>query len=275
MSGISVRFWGVRGGIACGANGVSRYGGNTSCVEVRCGQHLLILDGGTGLRLLGKNLIKNAVPVDADIFYSHCHLDHICGLPFFDPCYVPTSRLRLWADNLASDVGLAEAVDLLMSAPLFPITFDSFKAKIGFRNFRVGDVLRPHPAITVRTAPLNHPGGSTGYRIEYDGRSVAYITDTEHCPAELDRKVLELAADVDLMIYDSNFTDEEWPAHRGWGHSTWQEGVRLANEARARSLALFHHDPEHDDEILDRVAAEARLHHRSAFVAAEGMTFLL
>lgn len=275
MSGISVRFWGVRGGIACGAHGVNRYGGNTACVEVRCGAHLLVLDGGTGLRLLGKALLKTGAPVDADIFYSHCHIDHICGLPFFDPCYVPTSRLRLWAGNLAPHSGLADAVNQLMSAPLFPTTVDSFKARIGFRNFRAGAVLRPRPGVTVRTAPLNHPGGATGYRIEYDGRSIAYVTDTEHHPGELDPQVLNLAADVDLMIYDSNYTDDEWPARRGWGHSTWQEGVRLANQARARNLALFHHDPEHNDDVLDRVAAEARAHHRSAVVAAEGMTFLL
>ncbi len=270
-----VRFWGVRGSIACPDQGVSRYGGNTSCVEVRCGDHLLILDGGTGLRQLGKRLAESPASVAADIFYSHCHIDHICGLPFFAPCYRPGSRLRLWAGNLAPPNGIAEALRQLMSNPLFPTGFDSFRADIAFRDFSAGDVLTPGPGVTVRTAPLNHPGGSTGYRVEYGSTSLAYITDTEHRPGELDPEVLKLARGVDLMIYDSNYTDEEWPAHIGWGHSTWQQGVRLAAAADAKLLAIFHHDPDHTDDMLDRIGAEARAQFPGSISAAEGMSLQL
>jgi phosphoribosyl 1,2-cyclic phosphodiesterase len=272
---MKVRFWGVRGSVACPDPGVARYGGNTSCVEVRCGSNLLIFDSGTGLRHLGKELVEVGEPVNADIFYSHCHIDHVCGLPFFAPCYLPTSRLRLWAGDLQPPNGLAGALRQLMSDPLFPTSFDTFKAHVEFRNFRTGEVLAPGAGVKLCTAPLNHPGGATGYRVEYGSSSLAYVTDTEHRSGELDQQVLRLAAGVDLMIYDSNYTDEEWLTHRGWGHSTWQQGVRLAAAARAKTLAIFHHDPDHTDDVLDRVAAEAAAVLPGTVVAAEGMTLQL
>jgi phosphoribosyl 1,2-cyclic phosphodiesterase len=123
----------------------------------------------------------------------------------------------------------------------------------------------------LQTAPLNHPGGATGYRLEYGNSAIAYITDTEHRPDALDQNVLQLARDVDLMIYDCNYTEEEYPAHVGWGHSTWQQGVRLANAAGAKLLAIFHHDPEHVDDVLDRIGREAKAQRAGTVVAAEGL----
>ena len=275
VSGVAVRFWGVRGSIACPDNGVARYGGNTSCVEVRCGDNLLILDGGSGIRQLGKALLEQQTPVEADVLLSHCHIDHICGLPFFAPCYLPSSRLRLWAGNLHPPDGLARALRQMMSDPLFPTSVENFKAQVEFRDFRAGEVFMPRPDVTVRTAPLNHPGGATGYRIEYGAHVLAYITDTEHQPGVLDPQVMALAQRADLMVYDSNYTEDEWPAHIGWGHSTWQQGVRVAVAAQAKHLVIFHHDPDHNDEMLDRVAAEARRLLPSAIVAAEGMILQL
>jgi phosphoribosyl 1,2-cyclic phosphodiesterase len=270
-----VQFWGVRGSIACPEQEVFRYGGNTSCVEVRCGDHLLIFDGGTGLRQLGKRLVENGSTVEADIFYTHCHFDHICGLPFFAPCYRPGTRLRLWAGNLRPPEGIAEALRQMMSDPLFPTGFDSFKAEVAFNDFRAGEVLAPFPSVRVSTALLNHPGGSTGYRVEHGASSLAYITDTEHRPGELDQDVLALASGVDLMIYDGNYTDDEWPNHVGWGHSTWQQGVRLATAANAKRLAIFHHDPDRTDDMLDRMATEAQALFPGTFVAAERMSLRL
>ena len=275
VSGVTVRFWGVRGSIACPDRCVARYGGNTSCVEVRCGDHLLILDGGSGMRPLGKALLDQQASIEADILLTHCHFDHVCGLPFFAPCYLPSSRLRLWAGNLHPPDGLVRALRQMMSDPLFPTGLENFKAQIEFHDFRAGEVLRPRPDVTVRTAPLNHPGGATGYRIEYGAHALAYITDTEHHPGVLDPEVVALAQGVDLMVYDSNYTEEEWPAHVGWGHSTWQQGVRLARAAQAKQLVIFHHDPDHTDDVLDRIAEEARRLLPSAVVAAEGMMLRL
>jgi len=267
----SVRFWGVRGSIPCPGPETVRYGGNTACVEIRCGNHLLIFDGGSGLRPLGNQLMRDGQRLDFDLFYSHTHLDHIVGLPFFAPCYEARSHIRFWAGHLKPPAGIEAVLSKMMSAPLFPIPIDIFAAKLEFREFSVGEVLRPHPGITLRTGPLNHPNGATGYRVEYKGKAAAYITDTEHRPGELDANILRLVERADVMIYDATYTDEEYPTRRGWGHSTWQEAVRLAEAAKVGTLVIFHHDPDHDDAFMDRVAAEAAAARPGTIVAKEGL----
>lgn len=266
-----VRFWGVRGSIACPGPDTIRYGGNTSCVELRCGPHLLVLDGGTGLRLLGNALKAAGEPPRFDLFFSHTHFDHICGLPFFAPCYDPAARIAIWAGHLGREKGIEQVLCEMMIAPLFPIPLSIFEAEIVFTDFIAGEAIRPQPGIEIRTAPLNHPNGATGYRVEYRGRAVAYITDTEHRPGKHDGNVLRLIAGADLMIYDATYTDAEYPAHRKWGHSTWQEGVRLAGAAGVKTLVIFHHDPGHDDAFMDQVAAAAAAARPGTIVAQEGL----
>jgi phosphoribosyl 1,2-cyclic phosphodiesterase len=270
QSEYTVRFWGVRGSIACPGPDTVRYGGNTSCVEIRCGDRLMVFDGGTGLRLLGNELTRARQPAELDIFYSHTHFDHICGLPFFAPCYDADSRIRIWAGHL-NGLGIETVLNNLMIAPLFPIPMGIFTAKLDFMDFKAGKKLTPHRGIRLSTGRLNHPNGATGYRIEYAGKVVAYITDTEHRPSGLDRNILELVDHADLMIYDATYTDAEYPQHRDWGHSTWEEGVRLADAAAVRTLVIFHHDPGHDDAFMDRVAAEAAVARPGTIVAREGL----
>lgn len=268
----AIRFWGVRGSIACPGPDTIRYGGNTSCVEVRCGNHLLVLDGGTGLRPLGQELVRQGHPLNLDLFYSHTHLDHVSGLPFFQPAYNPGNHIRIWAGHLKPHhLTIEEVLGKMMSAPLFPVPLDVFAAQIKFKNFAAGEVLKPHRGIVLRTGALNHPNGATGYRVEYAGKSVAYITDTEHRDDSLDDSVLKLVDRADVMIYDSMYTDTEYPAHRDWGHSTWEEAVRIAEAANVRRLVLFHHDPSHDDDFMDRIAAEAARIRPGTMVASEGL----
>jgi phosphoribosyl 1,2-cyclic phosphodiesterase len=230
----------------------------------------MVFDGGTGLRLLGNELMRDGQPAELDIFYSHTHFDHICGLPFFGPCYDAQSRMRIWAGHL-NGVGIEAVLNTMMIAPLFPIPMGIFTAKIEFVDFHAGKSLAPHSGIRLLTGPLNHPNGATGYRIEYASKTVAYITDTEHRPGHLDRNVLALIDRADLMIYDATYTDLEYPQHKDWGHSTWEEGVRLANAAGVRTLVIFHHDPGHDDAFMDRVAAEAAAARPGTIVAREGL----
>lgn len=270
--GFYVRFWGVRGSIAApGANTV-RYGGNTSCLEVRCGGRLLIFDAGTGLRDLGDTLIAIGTgPVDADLFLTHTHFDHICGLPFFAPLFQSGSRIRLSAGHLQPELNLKNVLVEMMMAPLFPIPPDLFRAQADYRDFVAGDTLTPAPDITLRTAPLNHPDRATGYRIEFGGRAICYITDTAHAPGRPDANILSLIRDADIVIYDSTYTDAEFAAAGGFGHSTWEEGVRLAAAAGVKTLVIFHHEPARTDAALDDIAAAAEKMRPGTVVAREGM----
>lgn len=265
-----VRFWGVRGSLASPGPDTVRYGGNTSCVEMRCGDHLLIFDAGTGLRPLGNSLNGNG-PVDADLFFSHTHLDHVVGLPFFAPLFGVENDIRLWAGHLGEKNTLNGVICSLMMAPLFPVPPDFFTSEPHYHDFQGGQTLNPKPGVTIRTAALNHPDGATGYRVEYAGKAVCYVTDTEHKKGELDHNILDLIKGADLLIYDSTYTEEEYPRFAGWGHSTWQEGVRLCDAAGVKTLVAFHHDPGHDDNFMDAVAVAAEAARPGTVVAREGM----
>jgi phosphoribosyl 1,2-cyclic phosphodiesterase len=265
----TVRFWGVRGSIACSGPRTARYGGNTSSLEVRCGERMLLFDAGTGIRYLGRSL--DEVRLDADIYFTHTHFDHVCGLPFFRPLFDGQNRFRLWAGHLSGAMTLKRVLAEFMMSPLFPVPPEVFKSTLEYRDFKSGETLHPGPGVTLRTAALNHPDGATGYRVEYDGRSICYVTDTEHVPGNLDRNILGLIAKADLVVYDCMFTDDEYRRYVGWGHSTWQEGVRLCKEAGVKRLVVFHHDPEHDDDLLDGIAREVDRLLPGSVVAHEGL----
>jgi phosphoribosyl 1,2-cyclic phosphodiesterase len=245
----------VRGSISCSGPEYLRYGGNTSCLEVTAAGRRLILDAGTGIRTLGLELARRS-PLDIDIYFTHTHLDHLSGLTFFAPLFDKRNSVRLWAGHLEPPYTLKKVVSNLMQAPIYPVTLEIFQASVGFKEFKSGQALNCGP-IAMRTAPLNHPNGATGYRIEHAGKSICYITDTEHREGGRDNTIVELCRGADIMIYDSSYTDEEYPRYRGWGHSTWQEGARIADAAGVGTLAIFHHDPSHDDAFMDGVARHA------------------
>ena len=228
---LTVRFWGVRGSIACPSPTYMGFGGNTSCVEVRVGGRTVILDAGTGIRPLGQQLRREGA-LDADILFSHTHWDHVNGFPFFAPAFEPDNAFRVFAGHLAEEGGIREAIAGHMHEPMFPVPLDVMRARLSFTDFAAGETLDLGRGLQVRTAPLNHPNGATAYRIDHGGRSVCYVTDTEHVPERPDERILGLVAGADLVIYDSTYTDAEFPARVGWGHSTWQEGLRLVRRSR-------------------------------------------
>lgn len=275
-SAFSVRFWGVRGTLPCPGVSTLRYGGNTACVEMRCGGRRLIFDAGSGLRQLGCQMVRSGEQVDSHLFLTHTHMDHIIGLPFFRPAYNKANRLQIWSGHLA-DQGrrIEEVLEKLMQKPFFPVPLEIMHACIGFNDFRAGDRIRPGGGIVVRTIALNHPGGAVGYRVDFRGRSACYLTDTEHVPGAPDQAVLDLIAGADLVIYDATYTDDQFSRCRGWGHSTWQEGVRLCERAAAGRLVAFHHDPDHDDDDLDRIAGELDKARPGSILAREGMVLEL
>jgi phosphoribosyl 1,2-cyclic phosphodiesterase len=269
-----VTFWGVRGTIPCPSPSHMRFGGNTSCVEVTAGEHKLILDAGTGIRPLGKRLAAEGQK-RMTLLLSHSHLDHISGFPFFAPAFNELCSFRVMAGHLKNGMDIHQVLAGQMKTPLFPVPIQNMRSNPLFIDFRPGDPIDLAPGLVVRTAPLNHPGGATGYRIEFDGRALAYVTDTEHVPGRPDPNVLGLIEGSDLVIYDATYTDEELPARVGWGHSTWQEGMRLCQSAGARQLALFHHDPDHDDAFLTQLEGDAQKVWPHLFFAREGSSVAL
>lgn len=266
-----VRFWGVRGSIATPGPETRRYGGNTSCLEIRCGGRALVFDAGTGLRYLGQQLVREG-PLDLDLYLTHTHFDHVCGLPFFVPFFIKGNKFRLWAGHLKSrDLTVRYVISELMYSPLFPVPPEIFAAEIEYNDFDAGESLHPMADVTVRTAALNHPDSATGYRVEYGGKSICYLTDTQHAPGQPDQNILGLIDGADLVIYDATYTDEEFAARSDWGHSTWEEGVRLCDAAGAKTFVVFHHDPDHTDDFMDRVADDVEQKRPGSIVAREGM----
>jgi phosphoribosyl 1,2-cyclic phosphodiesterase len=274
MDEFYVRFWGVRGSIPCPELSHSYYGGNTACVELRCGETVIVLDAGTGLRALGKALLAENVKT-IHLLLSHLHLDHIIGLPFFEPAYDPCTRLVIRAGNLLPDHRLRDTLDRLMSPPFFPIIPDVFKADVQCLDFRAGEVFELSGDVQVETAPLNHPDGAAGYRIRWQGRTVCYITDTEHPASGFDPNVLRLMRGADLVIYDATYCAASYPQHAGWGHSTWEAGVAAAEAAGVKQFALFHHDPNRDDTALAAIEQAAKAAFPGAFAAREGLALKL
>ncbi len=271
--GFEVEFWGVRGSIACPSPQYVTYGGNTSCLELRLGDERLVLDAGTGIRELGKKFLAEDVR-SARLLLTHTHWDHINGFPFFAPGFQRGRDFHIMAGHLRSEGGVREVFAGQMSRPTFPVPLEAMHADLTFEDFVAGDRFR-FGQISVTTAPLNHPNGATGYRIDFAGKSLAYVTDTEHVIGKPDQNVLGLIEGADLVIYDSTYTDEEFENHIGWGHSTWEEAVRLCRLANVRQLAVFHHDPNHDDDFMADLEHEVRRTWPGALVARERMLLKL
>ncbi|MBW4492556.1 MAG: MBL fold metallo-hydrolase [Oscillatoria princeps RMCB-10] len=276
-SEFAVHFWGVRGSIPTPGKETVRYGGNTSCVEMRVAGKRLIFDGGTGLRVLGKTLLPQ-MPVEAHMFFTHSHWDHIQGFPFFIPAFVPGNRFHIYGAVAPNGATFKQRLSDQMLHPNFPIPLQGMRSEMKFYSVRPGELVTLDD-ITVETALLNHPSTATGYRVTWRGRTAVYCTDTEHFPDRLDENVLHLARGADYFIYDATYTDEEYHHPKtpkvGWGHSTWQVGVDLAKAAGVRNLVIFHHDPSHDDDFLDDVEAKLQQVFPNGFLAREGMTLKL
>lgn len=268
-----VRFWGVRGSIACPGAPTVRYGGNTSCIEMLVGDQRLIFDGGTGLRELGVSLLRQ-MPLEANLFFTHSHWDHIQGFPFFVPAFIKGNRFNIYGAVAPNGSTIEQRLNDQMLHPNFPVPLQIMGADLKFCDLEIGETVHLGE-VKVENALLNHPGEAVGYRVSCGGRAAAYITDTEHFPDRLDDNVLWLAREADVMIYDATYTDAEYNDPKsskvGWGHSTWQEAVKVAKAANVKTLVIFHHDPAHDDDFMDQLAKDTQAVFPHSVVAREGM----
>lgn len=273
-------FWGVRGSTPTVGPATWRYGGNTPCLELAApGGAQFILDCGTGLRMLGSRWLTQAgpSPVEAHIFVTHYHWDHIQGIPFFAPLYSENNRFHFYSfrSKFLGRDSLKQVFEQQMAYPYFPVDLSAMSAKRTFVEVGDGDTFDIRGTrVTARW--LNHPQGCLGFRFETLAGTVAYATDNEPGNPQLDRSLRELAADADIFINDAQFSPEQLAATRkGWGHSSWLEGVNVAKETGAKNLVLFHHDPDSTDRIVDRILGRAREHFDSVYAASEGMAMTL
>ena len=277
---MKVTLWGVRGSLASPGADTARYGGNTSCVEVRGDDGaVVILDAGTGIRPLGRSLPSSVRRID--LLLTHLHMDHIQGLGFFGPLFDPHVEVHLWGPP-STTLSLRERLMRYLSPPLFPVHLRDIPAlalhEVSDDTFRVG-------ALRIAAAPICHPGPTVGYRIEGPRATLAYLPDhepalgaTEFCATSVWTSGFALAEGADLLIHDAQYTAAEYAHHLGWGHSAIEHVLAFAALARVRHLVTFHHDPAHDDDEIDRLTADATSAVRPGFrvtAGAEGATFEL
>jgi phosphoribosyl 1,2-cyclic phosphodiesterase len=267
-----VQFWGVRGSIPSPGKDTVRYGGNTSCIEMRIAGKRLIFDGGTGLRMLGDRL-RPQMPVEAYMFFTHYHWDHIQGVPFFVPAFTAGNCFDIYGAVPPDQESMKQHfIDRVLHSNS-PVPIAPMKANVKFHELKVGDTLKLDD-ILIETAPLNHPNGAMGYRITWQGHTACYCTDTEHFPDRMDENVLHLAREADVFIYDAMYTDAEYSNPKapkvGWGHSTWEEGVKISKAAGVKRFVKFHHDPNHSDDLLDRMALDLKEAFPNSCLAREG-----
>jgi phosphoribosyl 1,2-cyclic phosphodiesterase len=271
-----LKMWGVRGSIPTPGPTTVEYGGNTSCYEVRAGNTLIILDGGTGLRLLGQELLRQ-MPFEAWMFFSHVHWDHIQGFPFFTPAFVRGNKIHLYGGLNVSRT-LEETLAGQMDYPSFPVHLSEMGASMRFADLYEGEriTIGPDNDVVVTNARGNHPNGVYAYRVEHDGKAIVYITDSEHY-AIVDPKLLRLSAGADVLIFDAMYTPEEYSGKEGggpktgWGHATYVAGCELAKAAGVKQLVLHHHDPNQTDAMVREKERRARELFPNTIAAKEGL----
>jgi phosphoribosyl 1,2-cyclic phosphodiesterase/DNA-binding NarL/FixJ family response regulator len=283
---VRLKFWGVRGSIPTPGPTTVQYGGNTTCVEIRADGQIIVLDAGTGLRLLGLDLAAefNTQPVAVTLLLTHTHWDHIQGLPFFQPVYKPQNELNIFGYEGAR-TGLEDVLSSQMESPVFPVGLRELPANIRIHelkefDFKIG-------AVRVQACRANHPGVCVGYRLFTSAGSIAFFPDNEPRPREraqssspaapnladgvgLDPRIIEFLRGTEVLIMDAQYDSEEYKQHRGWGHGCVDDVVALALQAEVKRLFLFHHDPRHDDAKVSEMVAHAR-----QIVAAQGGTLAI
>lgn len=267
-----VRFWGVRGSTPTPQRENMRFGGNTSCVELRTNSdEVLILDGGTGIRLLGLKLEEEfrGRPIKGHIFLSHFHLDHIQGIPFFSPLYDSKNHFTFYFAERRDAQLLLDAVAGIMATPYFPVDMSKLPCMRDYVRLTEGrlDVANA----TIDVLQQNHPQGSFGFRFTHKGKTLAYCTDVELGLDWSDSNVKALANNANLFIVDSQYLPEELAAHVGWGHSTWKQAVDTGKAANAAQIALFHYNPSHDDNVIEQALQDAKRIHPNVIAAWEGL----
>lgn len=258
---VRLRCWGTRGSIPSPGPATAEYGGNTPCIELRARGRRLIFDAGSGIRLLGMEMMREGGPYEAAIFLSHFHWDHIQGFPFFGPLYHPATKLRI-VGPMQRNIDIKSLFAGQMGPIYFPVPFSALAATMVFDHLNEGSW--EDDGVVVSAIRVRHPSFTVGYKVEANGKKVCIIPDNELVGGEWDagedwrERLVEFIGDADLLVHDAMYADEEYEAKVGWGHSTFTQTLALASEAGVKKLLFFHHAPERGDEELDGLVARAR-----------------
>jgi len=271
---MEIKFWGVRGSIPTPGSEFSEFGGNTSCVEVKIDENLIVFDMGSGLKNLGESIINRNIR-KFDILISHFHYDHTCGLPFFRPAFTTGYKFSIRSGILTTREQTKKVLQKQISSPSFPITIDEFLADVEYNSFKVKKDFYIGKEIKIKTILLNHPDGAVGYRVENKNKSICYITDHEHDLKRQNKELMNFVKDTDALIYDCTYDDEDFKNYIGWGHSTWQEAVRMAQKSSVKKLFVYHHNPENNDNEMKNIESKCAKINKDYLVAREGKTFTI
>lgn len=266
---MKLRFWGVRGSYPVPGSDTVGIGGNTPCIEVGVSEDkFVVIDAGTGIHRLGRHISETqpSREVEVHILLSHFHWDHIQGIPFFDPIYWKSAHIKIYSNLLSNQT--AELINRQMRNPYFPVPFENVAADIEF--LELSDDRLIIDGCEISTFPLTHPGGCSGFRLERDSTSIVFASDHEHGIPVTDSGIRDQARNASAIIMDTHFTPEEIEFTRGWGHGTWEEATRLAEESTPDRLFLFHHNPKHTDEKLYQIEKEAQRNYENTFLSREG-----
>ena len=274
MNGIKVKFWGVRGSFPIPRSDDS-FGGNTSCIEIRSNKNeIVILDMGTGLRVLGDSIIKNDTDIkDINIVLSHYHYDHILGFLMFKPLFKDKYNINIYAPGL-SDNDIESKFESFLNSNFWPVNMSMFPSNIKFYHYTSGsfDITEN---IKIIISPHVHPGGANSIRVDIDRFSVTYVTDCEHPDNHLNQNVIDIAMNTDILIHDAQYKPDQIHNHKGWGHSSWKNCVDVAKAANVKKLALFHHNPDYGNSILEQIEQDAKNDFNNTISAKEGMELFI
>lgn len=252
---MKIKFYGTRGSVPVSDPGFMEFGGNTTCLFISAideGADTLIIDAGTGIRNLGKDIMSGKVGIGEEIFlgFTHFHWDHIQGFPFFAPAYNPDSKIQISTAGERNIYNLKDIFSTQMQSVYFPVQLENMGAQITFEKYETQVVGKK--GASVSTIDVSHPGGCIAARFQLRNKSIVFCTDIEH-PNGIDESIVKFSMNADILIHDAQFTDKELETHKGWGHSSYGQAIKVAEKSNAKQLIITHHDPDHDDEFLRKM----------------------
>jgi len=268
-----ITFWGVRGSFPTPDEDKIKTGGHTSCVSIETKEEILIMDMGTGIKNLGKEIISNPnSPSKINIFLSHYHWDHIIGFPVFAPLFSDKYEINLYGKK--DEVELEEIINHMLNPIFWPVSINDFKAKINFHNI-TNDEIKLSDSITIKTQIHHHPNGAFSYKISSNDKIISYITDCEYRTGKPSEKLINFSNNSDLLIHDAHFTPEDLINHKGWGHSSWEQAVTMAQKSNSKQLALFHYSPNYNDTQVQVIEENAKQVFKQTIAAKQGLVIYL